>query len=182
MQSVAEEGLVLAPDLKLAASAALGYKNASQRARVLTESWVAEWVRCPKCGSRLIQCNASRHTVGFDCSTCEEQFQLKSKSSDFRPKVLGAEYYTTLKSIRDGKHPSIILLQYDKHKMEVVGVQAIHRACITESCLVARKPLSDKARRAGWTGSYFHLEQVPQVAKVDILRAGAFTKWTTVMA
>jgi type II restriction enzyme len=56
--------------------------------------------------------------------------------------------------------------------MTVSDVQIIHRACITESCLKKRNPLSQTARRAGWQGCNFLLDQIPTTARINVVMDG----------
>jgi type II restriction enzyme len=158
--------------LELPVQIAIGYKSASQIARVTTEAWAASNLYCPNCESPLIACPANTRTRDFDCANCGEQFQLKSLTGNLNGKLLGAEYSTTLASIEAEQHPSLILLRYSRTDMIVADVRFVHRACITRSCLVARNPLGPNARRAGWQGSIIVLDQIPEAAKIDIVRAG----------
>jgi type II restriction enzyme len=161
--------------LKLPVQAATGYKSASQIARVTTEAWAASNLYCPNCESPLIACPANTRTKDFDCASCGEQFQLKSLTGNLNGKLLGAAYKTTLASIEAEQHPSLILLRYSRPDMIVVDVRFVHRACITKSCLVARNPLGPNARRARWQGSIIVLDQIPETAKIDVVRAGVIS-------
>lgn len=149
-----------------------GYASASQIARVVTEAWVGSNLYCPSCGNALRACPANTKTKDFDCSHCGEPFQLKSMTKPFKGVLLGAEYSTTLKSVNRGLHPSLILLRYARPSMTVLDVQIVHRACITSSCIIPRKPLSATARRGGWQGCNIALDQIPATAKADMVLDG----------
>jgi type II restriction enzyme len=152
----------------------LGYRNASQIARVVTEGWAEANLLCPRCGSTLLACAANTRTKDFDCSNCQEHFQLKSCTKKLAGKFVGAEYRVTLESIQSGQHPSLILLRYSKDGKTVIDVDFIHRACISTQCLLPRKPLSANARRAGWQGCMIDLLRIPIAGRVAALSGGVF--------
>jgi len=85
---------------------------------------------------------------------------------------MGAEYNTTLMSILAGCHPSMMIMRYAGEAKLVTDIQVIHRSYITESCLIPRTPLSGTARRAGWQGCLFSLDNIPKSAKIDIVSSG----------
>ncbi len=144
----------------------------SQIARVVTEAWARENLRCPKCGSELVEYKANTKTVDFSCSDeqgCGERFQLKAGRHSFQSSVTGAEYNTTLASVKSGEHPSLLLMRYSRDRTRVTRVQAVPRRYITESVIRPRKPLPDYARRAGWQGCTFRLADLPAHARIDVL-------------
>ena len=148
------------------------FKSSSQIARVKTESWAKDNLYCPYCNLSLK--SYPNNTVAKDlyCPKCREDFQLKSSSHKFVKTVTGAAYLTTLNSIRSGKHPSLILLNYNKENSEVKNVEIIHKLAITSRCLIARKPLSKRAKRYPWLGCYYLLTQIPETAKLKIVENG----------
>ena len=61
---------------------ATGYKSSSQKARVLTERWVDNFVFCPSCGHVELEKYQHNKPVGdFYCNNCHEDYELKSKKS-----------------------------------------------------------------------------------------------------
>ncbi|RMF39454.1 MAG: hypothetical protein D6755_14270 [Anaerolineae bacterium] len=160
-------------DLSRYLSKTQGYKSASQKARILTEAWVSDNLKCPFCGGILSPLPANSRTSDFRCQSCGETYQLKSQSKPFGKKILGAEYNTTIQAIRAGRHPSLILLQYDRDNLLVQQVKILHRSWITEQVIIPRRPLGPNARRAGWQGCLFALEAIPSTAFVDVVRNGS---------
>ena len=68
-----------------------GYTSNSQKARVLTESWVFENLYCPVCGNERISRFPNNQAVAdFYCPACQEQFELKSKAHPAGSDVLPA--------------------------------------------------------------------------------------------
>jgi type II restriction enzyme len=160
-------------DLKRYCSLIQGYKSASQKARILTEAWVSDNLECPSCSGRLSPLQANSPTSDFQCQTCGENYQLKSQSKPFGKKILGAEYNTTIQAIKAGRHPSLILLQYDRNNLSVQQVRICHRSWITEQSIIPRRPLGPQARRAGWQGCLLTLESIPGTAFVDVVQNGS---------
>ena len=148
------------------------YKSKSQISRVVTEKWTKENLLCPNCGNTLIQYSPNTKVYDFYCSRCKERFQLKSSSKAFTTSILGAAYKTTLQSLREGRHPSLILLRYDPNKKLVANLSILHRACITTSCLKPRNPLQPSARRHGWQGCLYVVDQIPKLGRISIIDNG----------
>ncbi len=147
----------------------LGYKSASQIARITTEKWVRENLFCPNCGGRLFPYASNTKTKDVFCRNCAESYQIKSKKGKFGNKLIGAEYNTTKLSFQRGDHPSLILIHYSPVSWLVIDVQVIHRAYITLSSIIPRKPLGKNARRAGWQGCNYDLSQIPASARIKIV-------------
>lgn len=148
------------------------FKSKSQISRVVTEKWAKENLFCPNCGNKIVPYPANTKVYDFYCSKCPERFQLKSSGKAFSKSILGAEYKTTLRSLRVGRHPSLILLHYDKDNMLIKNISILHRACITASCLRPRKPLSPSARRHGWQGCLYLVDQIPKLGLISIVNDG----------
>ena len=151
------------------------YKSASQIARIATESWTTENLPCPFCSGRLTACPNNTRSRDVDCTTCHEQFQLKSYSGTKKTRLIGAEYRTTIECIRAGDHPSMIIMRYDTDTRFVVDLQIIHRSNITASCVLPRKRLSADAKRAGWQGCIFDLSAIPKTVVVNVVSQGVVT-------
>ena len=156
------------------------YTSSSQQARRMTEKWAVDNLYCPKCGRSLNQYLNNTPVYDFYCNhssekvvvipTTRENFQLKSGHSfpnnNFPNKIQGAEYNTTLNSLKQGIFPSLVLLHYEKQKHTVEDTLLLHRLSITLSCIEPRKPLSITARRSGWQGCVISLEKIPQIGRI----------------
>lgn len=170
-------------ELNLPTYLAEGYKNLTQIARRVTEPWALMNLYCPGCGGQLEDLGNNTKVADFKCPSCRDNkfFQLKSQSRPFGKKLTGAEYNTTLKSFIDGIHPSLILLQYTLPAYTVKNVFLLHRDYITISCIQARKPLVLTARRAGWQGCHFLLDQIPDTGKIVVVNNGIPTDKSEVL-
>ena len=161
-------------DLHLNLELARGYKSATQRARVMTETWAEENLYCLSCSSdQLDPTRPSRKVVDFVCPSCEERYQLKSKSSPFGTKVSNSAYDPKIEAIRAGTTPNYVFLQYDRSSWQVRNLFAVPGHFITESVVEKRKELRPTARRAGWVGSNILLAHLPLDARVHLIVDGA---------
>src|ERR1051326_3826445 len=131
---------------------ALGYKSASQRARVLTESWCAREMYCPACdSSELTQSPTNTHAVDFNCPDCHEPFQLKSGTTWNGQKIVDSAYSAMIAAIKSERVPNLLVLQYTTC-WDVANMMVIPKLFFTESIIEKRSPLASTARRAGWIG------------------------------
>jgi len=157
------------------------YVSKSQVARVATQRWVGRELPCPRCSTSPLQPTAENtKSRDFVCSNCDEPFELKSKAGRFTRWVVDGEYRTFLDSVLSGRTPNLILLEYDPNAMEVARLEAIHRTLLSPLAIVARKPLSQRARRAGWQGCNLDLSTVPVDGRVAIVSNGEVRPWPEV--
>ena len=71
----------------------LNYSNNSQVARVLTETWVADNMYCPRCGNLNINHFPNNTPVAdFYCPDCAEEYELKSKNGTIENKEKTGSY------------------------------------------------------------------------------------------
>lgn len=150
----------------------LPYKSASQLARLTTEQWALKNFYCASCGANLSPYPTNTPVYDFHSPDCQERFQLKASRRPFGPSVLDSEYNTAVRSIMDDAYPSLILLHYDSVNWKVADLDLVHRACITPSCVIPRRPLGPKARRAGWQGCLISLIHVPEIGRINVVRNG----------
>ena len=157
--------LELAPPLR-------AFGSASQIARVVTEKWALDNFYCASCGFSLASYPNNTPLYDFHSPDCQERFQLKASKNRFGKSVLDSEYHTALDGIMKDKYPSLILLHYDPVSWTVVGLEVIHRACITTSSLIRHKPLSPTAQRRGWEGCSISLADVPSLGRIGVVMNG----------
>ncbi|MBI5675838.1 MAG: restriction endonuclease [Nitrospirae bacterium] len=148
-----------------------GYKSLSQVARVLTEDWAARNLFCPSCKqSSLKTSRDNTKVIDFICSDCSETYQLKSQSKPLGDKVLDSAYGPMIDSIKRNKTPNLFLLHYNSQNYCAENLLIVPRYFLTLSCIEARKPLSQNARRAGWVGCNIVLREIPLDGKIPIIR------------
>lgn len=141
---------------------------------MLTQDWVERQLYCPACrATDLEPTPENTRSRDFNCGSCLEPYELKSRSSPFHSRVLNGEYHTMLATIQESRTPNLLLLEYNRPAYAVRNLTVVHRSLLSESAIVARQsPLSGSARRHGWLGCYFDLSQVPPTGRLQIIRAG----------
>ena len=139
---------------------------------MVSEAWLAHEFYCASCGSGLTPYRANTPVYDFYSEQCGEKFQLKASKSPIKNRAMGAEFGKFRQSILSNKQPSLVLLHYDRPKWRVRDLALIHRACITESCIHRRKPLSERAERAGWEGCDILLTEIPELGKIPVVTEG----------
>jgi type II restriction enzyme len=160
-------------DLYFEAARAELYASGSQRARVLTEHWVASQVYCPSCGNAQIVRYQNNNPVGdFFCSVCKEDYELKSQKSQFGAAVVDGAYRSMIRRLSGNANPNLFLLNYDLKSLHVTNLLIIPKHFFTVEIIEKRKPLSLTARRAGWIGCNILLQGIPSAGRIAIIRNG----------
>ena len=122
------------------------------------ESWVEKNIQCDCLGSYIIQ-KANYKSIDGICNNCQKKIQIKASKNIFKPnksnflKIMGAEYKTTLKSIKEMDW-DLILVSYEEKTNDIHQVLRITSKNINEECVIPRTKLKETARRAGWQGCY----------------------------
>ena len=149
----------------------LVYKSASQRARVLTESWLEHNGFCPACGSWLRKTANNSRVLDFMCANCDANFELKSKNGKFGNLIVDGAYEAMMAAIRSSSPPNLFLLNYQL-PFAVSRLSLLPRRFLVEPIVIKRKPLSSTAKRAGWVGCNLNLTLVPRGARIDFVVDG----------
>lgn len=95
------------------------YKNSSQIARILTEDWVGKNIFCPSCGSILSDYENNKPVADFYCSTCKEDYELKSKKDSMGKKIVDGAYSTMIERLQSHQNPNFFFLNYDLKTFKV---------------------------------------------------------------
>ncbi len=157
----------LAFDIKLAD----GYKNQSQKIRVLTEDWVDKSIFCPNCGHLEIdRYSNNRPVADFYCSNCNEEYELKSKQGIISPKIVDGAYTTMIERLKSVNNPNFFFLNYDLQNFQVLNFLVIPKHFFIPDVIEKRKPLQITARRAGWVGCNIMLQNIPQAGKIFFIK------------
>lgn len=149
------------------------YKSNSQKARVLTESWVKSNAFCPICGREKIEKFENNKPVAdFYCEQCNEIFELKSKDGKFSNIINDGAYLTMIERITSNSNPDFLFLTYNRIEYVVENFLVIPKHFFTPNIIIKRKPLADTARRAGWVGCNIDLTSIPNDGKIFIVKKG----------
>lgn len=155
--------------MKLYLSVELGkkYKNPSQIARVIIESWIKRELCCPNCSHfPLISYSNNYKSADFNCQMCREDFQVKATKKNIGKNLLGAEYKTTLKNIG---RINLIIVKYNPNIWIVQDVVLIPKNFFTFECVAPRKILPKTAKRKNWQGCKI---VIPETGKIFWVKSG----------
>ena len=156
-------------------SHASGYTSNSQIARVITESWVKTNAFCPSCGNdKLTQFTNNSPVADFLCTSCESEYELKSKSGALSQRIVDGAYQSMIKRINAENNPHFFFLNYSSMNKTVLNFLVIPKHYFVDDIIEKRKPLSDIARRAGWIGCNILLNNIPSSGKIYFVQNGIF--------
>ncbi len=147
------------------------YKSSSQLIRVVTENWFKDNMYCPFCNSDEIESFPNNYPVAdFYCNECGEEFQLKSKKNHIGKIITDGEYNKMINAIHSHKIPNFFFLSYTLDIEQIKDLLVVPKEFILPNVIQKRKPLSQNARRAGWTGCNIKLDLIPNSGKVYTIR------------
>lgn len=137
----------------------------------LGESLVAKHCHCAKCKRentlKLLPKNFK--CADIVCDFCGYLAQVKSKTVkdiDSIPKqVLGAAWQPQKERMDAGIYFPLFLVLVNEQSFAIYYLSADLQ---TPEMFIARKPLSENAKRAGWQGFYYDMQQVPLGAVVRL--------------
>jgi type II restriction enzyme len=149
------------------------YTSGSQSARAWTEAWVKAWAYCPHCGNaKMSQFPNNSPLADFLCSSCNEEFELKSQKTKFGAKVADGAYKTKCERLAASNNPNLLLMNYDLKSLAVVNLFIVPKHFFVPEIVEKRKPLKATARRAGWVGSNILIGSLPDAGRIHIVRNG----------
>jgi hypothetical protein len=159
------------------------YSSGSQKARTWTEAWVSTWAYCPHCGHAKVSSFPNNNPLAdFFCTSCSEEFELKSQKGKFGAKVLDGEFKTKCDRLAASNNPNLLLMNYDLKSLAVVNLFIVPKHFFVRDIIEERKPLAATVRRAGWIGSKILLDRVPDSGKIHIVRNGVIRPKDRVLA
>lgn len=107
-------------NLNLNPEHALGYRSKSQIARILTETWVAENMYCPRCGCSILNSFPDNRPVAdFYCPQCSGEYELKSRSGKSKEKITDGAYETMIERITSNQNPDFLFMRYSRKELRV---------------------------------------------------------------
>lgn len=149
------------------------YHSNTQRARILTESWVADNLYCPRCGNFYITHFPNNSPVAdFYCPKCKNEYELKSKAGSLENKINDGAYTTMIERITSCRNPDFLLMHYSKEECCVRDLIFIPKHFFVPDIIEKRKPLAETARRAGWVGCNILLSKIPNQGRIHIIKNG----------
>lgn len=138
------------------------YHSQSQIIRILTESWVSEYMYCPHCGNASLNHFPNNKAVAdFYCPNCNNEYELKSKAGSIGHKIADGAYHTFIDRITSNNNPDFFILNYSKQLLTVNNLWIIPKHFFVPDIIEQRKPLSDNAQRKGWIGCNILIDKFP---------------------
>lgn len=157
-------------NLAINTTLAEGFKSKLQITRILTEDWVLQNSYCPSCGMKpLKEFENNRPVADFYCIKCSEEFELKSKREKFSNLVPDGAYQQMTERINSDNNPNFFFLSYTKN-WNVKDFFVIPKQFFTNEIIIRRKPLSEKAKRAGWIGCNIDISKITELGKVYVVK------------
>ncbi len=147
---------------------AANYKSNSQKIRVITEHWFKNNGYCVNCGAVLRKYDNNRPVNDFHCNTCGEDYELKSKQG-FSEKIVDGAYSTMIEKINENENPNFLFLSYEK-SYQISNLVVIPKYFFLPDIIEKRKPLSERARRAGWIGCNINLKSIPESGRIFLIK------------
>ena len=135
------------------------------------ERTVAKQCACPKCkkGKTLRLLPKNFKCADVICDFCGYLGQVKTNSTNniekLPKRVIGAAWGPQKQRMEAGIYFPLYLVLVKDKKYAIYYLSADHQR---PEMFVPRKPLSDRARRAGWQGFYYDLSVIAAGAVVRI--------------
>jgi len=149
-----------------------GYKSGSQIARRITEAWATQNLFCAECPSgTLAPTPPNTKAIDFICPTCNSPYQLKASKTWNERRIPDAGFNAMMSAIKSDRVPNLFVLQYAPVG-RVINLLLIPSFFFAASSIQKRKPLSPKARRAGWVGCNILLSAIAPEGKIRIIKNG----------
>ncbi|MBN2694782.1 restriction endonuclease [bacterium] len=141
------------------------YKNSSQKTRVFTESFVKDNFYCPYCGGSLVSCINNDKVRDFDCSECDENYELKSKQGKTLGKtVADGAYNSMIERINNSSNPNFYFLNYDKNSFDVINFCAVPNYFFTSETIIPRK--KGIPNRPDYIMCNINISEIPNSGKI----------------
>lgn len=99
-----------------------------------------------------------------------EEYELKSKGASISNKVNDGAYNTMIERITSINNPNFFFMHYNKTNFQVENFVMVPKYFFSPDIIEKRRPLSDTARRAGWTGCNILLSRIPDEGRIYIVQ------------
>ena len=151
---------------------AKNYCSHSQIVRILTEDWLANNVYCPCCGTYPVEQFENNTPVGdFYCTSCQEQYELKSKhAKSLGSKIADGAYHTMLERINSNTNPSFFFLSYDKKDWKVNNLIIVPKHFFTTDIIIPRQKCIPN--RPNYIMCSINTGALPNTGKISLIEQG----------
>lgn len=170
-------------NLSFEAQLAKTYTSSSQQIRVLSEHWVGKQAYCPNCGHvELNGLTNNKPVADFMCSSCSEEYELKSQKNRISDKIVDGAYRTMIERLMASSNPNLFLLTYQVPQLVISNFIIVPKHFFTPQIIQERKPLAATARRAGWVGCNILFRSIPNAGQIFLVKNGIVLPKSDVMA
>lgn len=147
------------------------YKNNSQKARIITERWIAQNMYCSRCGCETLQQLPNNTPVSdFLCPQCQNIFELKATRRKLGRKIDDGAYAAMIQRIHSTTNPDFLFMSYNLELQCINQLIVVPKFYFTDAVIEKRKPLSAHAKRAGWTGCNILLGNIPAYGRIAVIQ------------
>lgn len=147
------------------------YKSNSQKARIITERWIAQNMYCSRCGCETLQQLPNNTPVSdFLCPQCQNIFELKATRRKLGKKIDDGAYATMIQRIHSTTNPDFLFMSYNLELQCINQLIVVPKFYFTDAVIEKRKPLSSRAKRAGWTGCNILLGNIPVYGRIAVIQ------------
>jgi len=158
-------------NLNLYSSLSEGYKNNSQKIRVLTENWVNEYIYCPNCGQNVSEYENNKPVADFYCSKCKEDFELKSKMGNSLGKTIAdGAYDSMIDRISGNTSPNFFFLNYEKDTYNILNFIATPNYMFVPDMIIKRK--KGIPNRPNYFMCNIDISSIPNSGKIFYIKDG----------
>lgn len=155
------------------AAEAARYTSPRQRARVLTEGWMALNGFCPACAAEpLPRLPANRPGADFTCESCGEVYELKAGRKPPGARVPDGAYETMRRRVLAADNPNLFVMAYDLAASRVTDLIVVPRHFFTPEIIAPKKPTLPKGRASPWVGCDILLGRVPATGRIPLIEGG----------
>ena len=147
------------------------YSSKAQKIRVITEDWFKRNMFCPYCGNNYVsKFENNRPVADYFCPICREEYELKSKGASIGKKVNDGAYSTMIERIQSINNPNFFFMQYNGNDLMVKNIVMVPKYFFSPDIIEKRKPLANKAQRAGWVGCNILLNRIPNEGRIFVVQ------------
>lgn len=158
-------------NLNLYSSLSDGYKNNSQKIRVLTENWVNEYIYCPSCGQNVSEYENNKPVADFYCSKCNEDYELKSKKGNSLGKIIAdGAYDTMIERITGDSSPNFFFLNYEKDTHKIINFVSTPGYMFVPEMIIKRK--KGIPNRPNYFMCNIDISSIPNSGKISYIKDG----------
>lgn len=139
------------------------------------EAEVAKRARCPSCGHKrhLVKLRQNFQCADLICKFCGHLAQVKAYRLDSRDpvrpaQIMGAAWGPQHEQILAGIYHDLYLVGFSGHRLARIERVPAHVLQATPKVFSPRNPLKPTAKRAGWRGFNYRIDEIPEIGIEEV--------------